>query len=263
MKYIHSFFILIPIMLFAGCATQMSQEEYEACIWGTSIAGAAIGGTVGNVGGAAAGTAGGAVVGALICGSVGGTTTPEPAPEKAEQMGHFWVDDQDNDGVRDVDDMCPFSPEGVAVDGQGCAHDNDGDGVPDYLDQCPETPLGTVVDTSGCSLSLVTLQGVHFEYNSARLTSKAKAVLDQAVSAINANQGSIISVEGHTDSRGSHKYNSGLSKRRAQAVVDYLVSRGVSASRLSSVGKGESYPIASNDTDHGRYQNRRVEVIAR
>ncbi len=191
------------------------------------------------------------------CGSV-----TEEAPVE-EDTAYYWADDQDRDGVNDADDRCPFTPEGVAVDSNGCANDNDGDGVPDYLDQCPETPLGTVVDTNGCARTLVTLSGIHFEFDSARLTSEARSILDRASPSIQANPSTNISVEGHTDSTGSDSYNLDLSQRRAKSVVDYLISHGVSSSRLDPVGKGESYPITSNDTREGRHQNRRVEVIAR
>lgn len=186
-----------------------------------------------------------------------------PPSAEPEMSGHFWIDDQDGDGVRDADDKCPFTPEGVAVDSDGCATDGDGDGVPDYLDKCPETPLGTVVDTDGCARILVTLQNVHFAFDSAQLTSEAKSILDAAVSRINANPSDTISVEGHTDSTGSDAYNSQLSQRRARAVAEYLASKGVSASRLKTIGKGENDPIASNDTRDGRARNRRVEIIAK
>jgi outer membrane protein OmpA-like peptidoglycan-associated protein len=67
-------------------------------------------------------------------------------------------------------------------------------------------------------------------------------------------------VEGHTDSQGSEKLNQTLSETRAKAVLDYLVSKGIDASRLTSKGFGESTPIASNRTSRGRAQNRRVEI---
>ena len=173
------------------------------------------------------------------------------------------VRDSDGDGVIDEYDNCWNTPAGVTVDSSGCGIDSDGDGVPDHLDQCPETPLGTVVYTDGCAIVIVTMQGVHFATDSAKLTSEAKSVLDGALAAINANTSARLTVEGNTDSRGSEAYNQDLSQRRAQAVVDYLSSKGVSSSRMSPVGKGESHPIASNDTRDGRYRNRRVDVIAK
>ena len=256
MKQFRSLVALLMISLLTGCANIVSQEEWEACLWGTAVAGAGIG-SVGSVGGAAAGTAVGAIIGSFICGKVG--QAPAMAPEPEPQAGHFWADDQDRDGVSDADDHCPFTPEGVAVDSNGCAHDSDGDGVPDYLDKCPETPLGSVVDTDGCPYTILTLSDVHFEFDSANLTSQAHTVLNQATSAINANA-STVSVEGHTDSTGSDDYNLGLSQRRAQSVVDYLVSQGVSSSKLRAKGYGEGSPITSNATREGRAKNRRVEI---
>ena len=261
MKTIKVLILLIFVTLFTGCATIVSQEEYEACIWGTSVAGAAIG-SVGGIAGAAGGTAGGALVGAFIlCGKVG-EAAPPPAPA-AEVAGYYWPDDQDGDGVRDSVDRCPFTPAGVAVDSDGCELDTDGDGVPDYRDQCPDTPKGAVVYTEGCSRLLAKLSDVHFAFDSATLKSEAKSILDSVVSTINSSPSDTISIEGHTDSTGSDAYNSQLSQRRAMSVADYLASQGVSSSRLQPVGKGESYPVASNDTSEGRSQNRRVEIIAK
>jgi OOP family OmpA-OmpF porin len=71
----------------------------------------------------------------------------------------------------------------------------------------------------------------------------------------------VVEVAGHTDSVGSEEYNMGLSDRRANSVKDYLISQGITATRLTARGYGESQPVASNDTDAGRAQNRRVELI--
>jgi OOP family OmpA-OmpF porin len=189
-----------------------------------------------------------------------GGMAPAPAPAPSNTI--YWYD-EDGDGVLDADDACPRTPLGVPVNSEGCANDNDGDGVPDYLDKCPETPLGNVVDTNGCSLALVKLQGVHFKFDSATLTYEAKSILDRSLAAIKSNSSQNINVEGHTDSTGSDSYNLDLSQRRAQSVVDYLTSKGVSGSRLNAKGFGESKPVASNDSSASRAQNRRVEIFAR
>ena len=258
MKNVKIILVLISVLVISGCATIWPQADRNTCIWGTSLSGLGVGGAVGNIAGAGAGLAGGAILGFIFCEGA----APAPAPA-AEEPGYFWPDDQDRDGVKDRDDQCPFTPEGVAVDSEGCALDGDGDGVPDYLDKCPDTPLGTVVDTDGCARILARLQDVHFAFDSAQLTGEAKSILNGAVSAINANPSDTISIEGHTDSTGSDAYNSQLSQRRARAVAEYLASQGVSASRLKAVGMGESHPVASNDTREGRAQNRRVEIIAK
>ena len=144
--------------------------------------------------------------------------------------------------------------------------DSDNDGVPDSEDVCWTTPAGDRVDIYGCTINspglIAPLRGTHFASDSATLTSEAKSILDAAAGAINASSSSQIRIEGHTDNRLSDSYNQSLSERRAQSVVDYLVSKGVSASRLNPVGMGESRPVASNDTREGRAQNRRVDIIA-
>ena len=75
------------------------------------------------------------------------------------------------------------------------------------------------------------------------------------------NETTRIRVEGHTDSTGDDAYNAELSRRRAQAVADALAARSVPASRVEVVGRGEGYPVATNDTSAGRQQNRRVEIV--
>lgn len=190
-----------------------------------------------------------------------GVITPA-APAEPAEPAPIPPSDEDNDGVPDTDDKCPGS-KSVPVDSNGCENDGDGDGVPDYLDVCPRTPLGATVDANGCSNALVSLKGVHFKFDSASLTSEAKSILDGALSAIQSNASQNLQVEGHTDSTGSDSYNQDLSQRRAQSVVDYLVSQGVSSDRLTAQGFGESSPISSNDTSANRAENRRVEIYAR
>ncbi|MEO1925254.1 MAG: OmpA family protein [Gammaproteobacteria bacterium] len=185
------------------------------------------------------------------------------APEAPMFTGYYWPDDQDYDGVIDADDECPFTPEGIKVESNGCAEDYDGDGVPDYLDKCPETPLGDVVDLVGCSIKIVSLEGVHFAFNSATLTNTAKSILDSVVGKINAHPSTHFTVVGHTDNKGSDVYNQDLSERRAKSVKNYLVTKGVSTSSFSVIGKGENSPVTSNDTSEGRAKNRRVDVLAR
>ena len=85
-------------------------------------------------------------------------------------------------------------------------------------------------------------------------------VLDDVARTLTQYNQTVVEVAGHTDSVGSDQYNQGLSQRRANAVAAYLGSRGVMQQRMLTVGAGESRPLASNDTDSGRAQNRRVEV---
>ena len=95
------------------------------------------------------------------------------------------------------------------------------------------------------------------------IKAESTSVMVDIIQILNEYPNARFTVEGHTDSNGSHDYNQSLSERRAQSVKNYLVSKGVSSSRLSAVGKGESYPTASNDTREGRAENRRVNVLAR
>jgi outer membrane protein OmpA-like peptidoglycan-associated protein len=107
---------------------------------------------------------------------------------------------------------------------------------------------------------VIVLKGVNFAFNSAELTPNSKGVLDQWVARIKEDKTIRVEVAGHTDSIGSHAYNQQLSERRAKSVVDYFVSQGVPADRLKAVGYGETKPVASNKTEEGRAQNRRVEL---
>lgn len=108
---------------------------------------------------------------------------------------------------------------------------------------------------------VISLSGVLFEAGGNQLSAPAQARLDTVAQALAAYPDRNIVVEGHTDARGSDSTNQDLSQRRADAVREYLELRGVPAERMRSVGRGESTPIASNDTAEGRANNRRVEVV--
>ena len=104
------------------------------------------------------------------------------------------------------------------------------------------------------------LRGVQFDYNKADVRPDARAILDEAIASLKEHGGVRVLVEGHTDSIGSEGYNQRLSVRRATAVADYLVRGGIARERLQVVGLGEAHPVAPNDTEAGRAQNRRVEL---
>lgn len=121
-------------------------------------------------------------------------------------------------------------------------------------------PVATAPTPAPAPAKLV-LVGVNFDFDKATLRPEDIAILDRdALSFVKSNSDVVVEVEGHTDSRGSDKYNMGLSLRRAEAVRDYLISKGVAADRLTAKGYGESQPIADNNTDEGRFKNRRVEL---
>jgi OOP family OmpA-OmpF porin len=170
--------------------------------------------------------------------------------------------DSDGDGVGDSRDQCPNTPAGAKVDEKGCELDTDGDGIVDSQDKCPDTPKGERVDNSGCPFNKeLLLQGVKFESNSAELLPESQQVLDNARATLKRYPELKVEVAGHTDSRGSDAFNLQLSAKRAEAVLKYLQDGGVS-NTMSSRGYGERQPIASNNTEEGRLQNRRVVLRA-
>jgi OmpA-OmpF porin, OOP family len=174
--------------------------------------------------------------------------------------------DSDGDGVPDYLDKCPGTPKGVAVDSKGCPLDSDGDGVPDYLDKCPNTPKGTPVDANGCPFikeeyKHFTLSGdANFNSGKAELLPVAFPVLNKLAEAMKNNPNYKWVVEGYTDSRGSDKLNLKLSEKRAQAIINYLVSQGVDRNIFTIRALAKQNPVADNKTAAGRAKNRRVEI---
>ena len=140
-----------------------------------------------------------------------------------------------------------------------------GAGVGAYMDAQEEKLAripGTTVERVGDDMLLVHFESdVLFDVDSSQLDPGARASLDQAVSVFVEYPKTAIVVQGHTDSTGSESYNQELSERRAGAVRNYLISRGVDADRMAAVGFGEGQPVASNDTATGRQQNRRVDLL--
>jgi outer membrane protein OmpA-like peptidoglycan-associated protein len=108
---------------------------------------------------------------------------------------------------------------------------------------------------------VVTLGDVMFETGKAELRGGIASNLDNLAAFLNRFPDRTVIIEGHTDNVGTDSYNMNLSQNRAESVASYLVSKSVSSARISSSGKGEGSPVASNETDTGRQQNRRVEVI--
>jgi OOP family OmpA-OmpF porin len=177
--------------------------------------------------------------------------------------------DRDKDGITDENDLCIDEP---GIEPDGCPiKDSDGDQILDPDDKCPNEPetRNGFEDTDGCPDEVPeevvkftgVIQGIYFAVNRAALKSESYAVLKEAVEVLKKHPTIRIEVVGHTDSTGSDAFNRDLSLRRAEAVADYLVSRGVSRSALTPVGRGEAMPIATNDTATGRANNRRVELV--
>jgi OOP family OmpA-OmpF porin len=109
---------------------------------------------------------------------------------------------------------------------------------------------------------IVIREKIQFDFNKATIKEESHDLLSEIVQVVQENEHiKKVSIEGHTDDQGSDKYNQKLSDQRAKSVLDHLVSKGVDAGRLTAKGFGESKPIASNETEEGKEQNRRVEFI--
>ena len=120
---------------------------------------------------------------------------------------------------------------------------------------------GVEVQRQGDTIRLQAPENITFDTNRADVKPQFQPVLNQLAQSIQQYPGTVVQVEGHTDSTGAAAYNQTLSENRAGAVRSYLSRQGVDASRLAAVGYGATRPIADNSTAAGRAQNRRVEVL--
>jgi outer membrane protein OmpA-like peptidoglycan-associated protein len=223
-----------------------------------------------------------------VCPTVPGVTEKHGCPN----------DDKDNDGVEDVGDRCVDQAGPVALKGcpdrdgdtvadlddacvdvagvpalAGCK-DTDADGIADSIDTCPEEPetINGIDDADGCPdkgkvLVVVTKdkielkETVFFDSGKDTIQARSFSLLDQLALVMKAHpEVKKVRIEGHTDSDGADDKNLDLSKRRARAVLNALVTRGVEEGRLDSEGFGETKPIANNQTKAGKASNRRVEL---
>ncbi len=173
--------------------------------------------------------------------------------------------DADGDGVYDADDKCP-KLKGVKAN-NGCPADTDGDGIYDTNDKCPNK-VGTK-ENAGCPEIKIdatekaildkALKSVIFLPNKNTLTPYSKGLLDDVVGLLKKYPDYKLSMIGYTDAIGNDAANLELSKGRAKSCLNYIASKGIDASRLSSNGFGEAKPVADNNTAAGRKANRRVE----
>ena len=173
--------------------------------------------------------------------------------------------DGDKDGVPDFKDQQLDTPQGAMVDELGVAIDADKDGVPDGIDKCPDTPTGTAVDQYGCPLAKPITEKISLNIlyapGSAEPDAEAKKKLDDVIERMSIYPQVKLEVNGYTDALGSERSNLKLSQKRAEAVRDYLIAKGVSPDRLVAKGFGEANPVDTNETPEGRQRNRRVELV--
>ncbi len=188
------------------------------------------------------------------CPTVAGTRARNGCPEV----------DTDGDGILDEKDNCPNEAGPKA--NNGCPYaDADGDGVYDKDDKCPKT--AGPASNKGCPELKVedketldfAAQNIYFDTGKNRIKTASYPILDQVADILSRYPAYKCSISGHTDSVGNAESNQRLSEARAKACYDYLVSKGISGTRLSYAGFGETQPIADNKYKDGREQNRRVE----
>ncbi len=199
-------------------------------------------------------------------------------PDEAEDRDRFQdkdgcpEPDNDDDGILDAKDRCPVDAEdrdGFA-DRDGCPErDNDLDGLVDGEDTCPDEPetANGFQDADGCPDEVPrevkrftgVIRGITFETRSDTIRVSSEFTLQEALSVLEEYGDVRLGIEGHTDDVGDDAFNLDLSDRRAHAVARWFVEHGVDPVRLQARGYGETRPLADNDSDAGRAENRRVE----
>lgn len=187
--------------------------------------------------------------------------------------------DNDGDGLFDVVDKCPNDAEDIDgfEDSDGCPDpDNDRDNIADVNDRCPteQETFNGFEDEDGCpdtkpeASTKVVISGgqirikdqIKFKLNADVILKESYGTLDEVAKVMKSRPQIKVRIEGHTDDQGKELYNLNLSKRRAASVMTYLVKTGgIEASRLTSVGLGESMPLVPGTTEEARAANRRVE----
>ncbi len=193
--------------------------------------------------------------------------------------------DADADGVPDGLDRCPATPAGATVDALGCPGDSDNDKVPDGIDQCPTTPVGETVNSFGCPPSAArpsplpaalaggaaaagavaasgpppgpwTVPGTAFAPQSSTIGGAALPVLDSVIGVLRADQRLVVEIIGYADDHSSETANLQLSTARADAVRNYLLSKGVSAQQMQARGAGST----GADPNAAPSENRRTDI---
>ena len=178
--------------------------------------------------------------------------------------------DSDGDGVPDDSDRCPYTPIGVEVDEYGCPVDSDGDGIPDYLDECPDTPKGHYVNEFGCVLWMpdfdsnpnqkLVLYVDQLFTGEPGLNELGKSEIGFIAKRIRGSKYDQWAITGHTDNAGAPTANRFLSLEWAKVLFFAFAERGIDSTLLTYTGFGSEFPLATNATEEGRSQNRRIEI---
>jgi outer membrane protein OmpA-like peptidoglycan-associated protein len=181
-------------------------------------------------------------------------------------------EDADKDGIVDSKDKCPNDAEDKDgfEDEDGCPDlDNDKDGIPDAEDKCPNEPetKNGYQDEDGCPDEVPApikkftgvIKGINFRRNSADIKASSFPLLKGAVQVFKEYPALRVEISGHTSNEGRREFNMKLSRKRAEAVKDYLVSAGIDEKRIGTIGYGPDKPIADNNTHDGQEKNRRIE----
>jgi OOP family OmpA-OmpF porin len=178
------------------------------------------------------------------------------------------IPDSDGDGVNDEEDKCPHQV-GLARY-NGCPiPDRDGDGVNDEDDHCPDS--AGPVENHGCPIIKeikrettekinYIARNIFFTLASDRLKDSSGAVLAELAALLKAHPEWHLTIEGYTDNQGAPERNRLLSEKRAMAVRNFLIGKGIPGTQLTAIGYGQEHPIQSNMTEKGRAVNRRVEL---
>ena len=190
------------------------------------------------------------------------TDADDACPEMKGSAEYKGCPDTDGDGVIDSDDLC-LTVKGLKSM-KGCP-DTDADGITDAEDKCPT--VAGIAANKGCpeikeevkKLFTQALAGIQFETDKDVIKNSSNSILDNVVKVMNDNPSYLLGIEGHTDNTGDKTKNLSLSQKRADAVKNYLVKKGIDASRLTAKGFGDTVPVADNKTADGRAKNRRVE----
>ena len=187
--------------------------------------------------------------------------------------------DTDGDGLSDADEVLKYKTDPLK-------RDTDGDGLSDYEEVMTyfTDPLKIDTDNGGMNDGAeikanknplnpdddlfelkkgkkIVLHGITFESNKSKIMPVSVTILEKVRESLVVNPDVTVIVIGHTDSQGNDNYNQNLSLQRAQAVKDWLVKNNIDSARIKVIGKGETEPIATNDTAEGRFKNRRIEFL--